>query len=118
MERSALYIRLVVATTASAASVLFVAFYCLLSLCVVPKRIHVKPDDLMEWLPGFTQYVVACRWYACFVPAFFCAFGVFALNRWKNRAAFEVAVGCQWLFAIIWTGLCLLAWMLPEIPHT
>jgi hypothetical protein len=118
MERSALYIRLVVATTASAASALFVAIYCFLSLWTVPSRFHVKLDDLMRWLPRLTQYVVACRWYAFFVPAFLCAFGVFALHRWKNRAAFEVAVGCQWLFVVIWSALCVLAWMLLDMPQS
>src|SRR4051812_40735455 len=111
MERAVLYIRLVVATTASAASALFVAIYCVFSLCLVPSRVHVN------MLPMLTQYVVACRWYALFVPASLCAFGVFALQRWKNRAAFEIAVGCQWLFVVIWSALCLLAWMLPEIPY-
>ena len=118
MERSVLYIRLVVATIAAAASVLFVALYSLLSLILVPGRVHVylKPDDLIHWLPRCTQFMVHYCWYAFSAPALLFAFGAFALHRWKNRAAFELAVGCQWLFAIVWFALCLLAWLLPEIP--
>jgi len=118
MERSAPYLRLAVATLAAAMAVLFVAGYCGLALIVVPARVHLhlKPDDLMRWLPGCTHYVVHYRWYASFVPVFFCSFGLFALRRWGNKAAFEVAVGCQWLFVVLWPALCLLAWMLPEIP--
>jgi|ERR1017187_2987569 hypothetical protein len=118
MERSVLYTRLVVATAAAAASALFVALYSLLSLIVLPGRVHVylKPDDLMRWLPACTRFMVHYCWYAFSAPALLFAFGAFALHRWKNRAAFELALGCQWLFAIVWFALCLLAWLLPEVP--
>jgi hypothetical protein len=82
MERPVLYIRLVVATVAAAASVLFVALYSLLSLIVVPGRahVHLKPDDLIRWLPGYNQFMVHYCWYAFSAPALFFAFGAFALH--------------------------------------
>lgn len=117
MGRSTLLIRLAVATTVSVASALFVEAYCLVKMSVVRAGAHgyLPPDRLLEWLPGYTRFVVHCRWYALFVPAFFFGLGMVALHRWKIPAAFELAIGCQWLFAVLWAGLCLLVWMLPEI---
>lgn len=111
-------IRLVFATVGATASVAFVALYSQVALAVVPSRIedfHAW-NDLIRWLPTYTQWVVHCGFYAVLLPAVLLLVGILALLKWKSEAVLEIAIGCQWLFAFIWATICLFVWMLPEIP--
>jgi hypothetical protein len=113
MKHPPLYIRLLVATVASTVSVAFVAIYSRLSVFVVIARHHWHFDDF----PRYTQWLTNFRWYALFIPACLLVAGLFVLTRWKSKAAFELVVGCQWLFALVWLLCGLFGWLLPELPY-
>lgn len=116
---AALYVRLAVASVDAVSSTLFVAVYSLLCESVVPARVHFTDwPHLMMWFPRPTYFVIQYSWYAFSVPACLLVLGIFALRRWKGGALFELAVGCQWLFALLWALFCLLVWILPEVPVT
>ena len=111
MERTALYIRLFVATTAAIASSVFVWVYTLTSMGIVRARLGKE----FRGFPGATQAVADLSWYPVIIPVVLFASGILVIHRWKNKAAFELIVGCQWLFAFLWLIYCLLVCLLPEI---
>ena len=71
----------------------------------------------LDQLPKLTQWLATFCWYGLFIPACLLAAGVFVLIRHKKEAAFELAVGCQWLFALTWLVFGLLVWLLPQVPY-
>jgi hypothetical protein len=113
MHLAVLYVRLLVATAGAVASAVFVGIYSRLSVPVVIARDHLR----LEQFPQFTQWLAQFCWYALLIPTCFLASGVLVLNTWKNKAAFELVVGCQWLFALLWFAAGLLVWLLPQIPY-
>jgi hypothetical protein len=104
MKLKSSHIRLLVASAASMVSAVFVATYSALSVPIAIARDHMSFDRF----PYYTQWLANFCWYALLIPACLLAAGVFILMRWKNKAAFEVAVGFQWLFALIWLACGLL----------
>ncbi len=114
MEVRPSYIRLFVATAAATVSVVFVAVYSGLSVPIVRARDHIR----FEMFPQYAQWLAQFCWCALLVPACFFAAGLLVLARWKNKTAFELAVGCQWLFALAWLALSLLVWLLPQVPYS
>jgi hypothetical protein len=113
MERPALYIRLIIATIAAVGSAVFVAFYAPLSMTIVRSRM---PDSLGKPFPDGTQALANCGWYPLLIPILLLASGISVIHLWKNKAAFDLVIGCQWLFALLWLEYCLLMCLLPEIP--
>ena len=114
MERSPHYIRLFIATAAAVTSVVFVALYSFLVTPIVQVRVHLR----LGAFPLFAQWLYHYGWYALVVPLSFLILGISVLRRKKAGAVFEAAVGCQWLFALLWLAFCLLVWLLPEIPYS
>ncbi|MGD1083348.1 MAG: hypothetical protein ABSA47_01200 [Verrucomicrobiota bacterium] len=112
MKNQSLYIRLLIATAAATVSAVFVAIYSGLSVPVVLASVHMHFDVF----PLFTQWLANYCWYALLVPACLLAAGIFVLTRWRNKAAFELVVGFQWLFALVWPLCCFLVWLLPQVP--
>jgi hypothetical protein len=112
MKHQSLFIRLFVATFAATVSAAFVAIYSKLSVFVVIARDHLH----FHSFPPCTQWIANFCWYALLIPVCLLAAGFFVLTRWKSKAAFEMVVGCQWLFALVWLLCGLLAWLLPQVP--
>ena len=112
MEPLALYVRLLLATVAAIASSLFVAAYTSISMDVVRVRLGLRS---FETFPQVTQFLARCGLYSLIVPVCFVVLGVCVIHRWKNKAAFEFAVGGQWLFAFLWLLYGLFACLAPEI---
>ncbi|MCX6924763.1 MAG: hypothetical protein NT154_16345 [Verrucomicrobia bacterium] len=113
MKRQSFYVRLLVASAASTASVIFVAIYSVLSVPIGIARDHVS----LEHFPYYTHCLADYCWYALLVPVCLLAAGLLVLARWKNKAVFELTVGCQWLFALVWPLCGLLIWLLPQVPY-
>ena len=117
-----LYIRLLVATAGAFGSTLLVAIYSYGAVRIFEHlaakiRRFESQHELLEWLPLPTQILVQYRWFALLIPACLLTFGICVIHRWKNRAAFELVVTCQWLFALLWLAFCLLGWLAPYIPN-
>jgi hypothetical protein len=66
--------------------------------------------------PALTQWLANLWWFALLIPGCLLMAGVFAVTRWRSKAAFELAVGCQWLFALAWLMWGLFVWLLPQVP--
>jgi len=113
MERPAHYIRLFVATLAAIGSSIFVWVYTPTSMGIVRVRLGKE----FRGFPGATQALADLAWHPLIIPVIFLASGIFVIHGWKNKAAFELVVGCQWLFAILWVLYCLLVCLLPEISE-
>jgi hypothetical protein len=112
MERSPHYMRLFIATAGAVNSVAFVTFYSMLMAPIVQARVHFR----FEQLPMLTQCVFHYSWFALIVPLSLLIVGVRFLREKKVGVGFETVVGCQWLFAFLWLTICLLVWLLPEVP--
>jgi hypothetical protein len=112
MERPAHYIRLFVATLAAIVSSLFVWVYTPTSMGIVRVRLGKE----FRGFPGATQALADWSWYPVLIPIVLLISGIFVMHRWKSAAAFELVVGCLWLFAFLWLVYCLFVCMLPEIP--
>jgi hypothetical protein len=111
MERLALYIRLFIATVAAIGSTAFVVVYTRLYMSIDGPKLKLQHTDF----PGATKFVADYGWHIFVIPVCFLFFGVFVIHRWKSKAAFELVVGCQWLFAFLWLAFCLLVCLLAEI---
>jgi hypothetical protein len=112
MERPAYYIRLFVATLAAIGSSLFVWVYTPTSMGIVRARLGKE----FIVFPGATQALADWSWYPVLIPIILLISGILVIHRWKSTAAFELVVGCLWLFAFLWLVYCLLVCILPEIP--
>jgi hypothetical protein len=112
MERLALYIRFFVATVAGVASSIFVWVYTPTSMGIV--RARLGPE--FRGFPSATQTLADWSWYPVSIPIVLLILGILVIHRWKNRAAFELVVGCLWLFAFLLLIYCFLVCLLPEIP--
>src|ERR1044071_1145207 len=114
MEHSPKYIRLFCATAGAVSSVAFAAAYSALMAPIIRERVHY----VVQSLPLFTYSFQHYAWYALVVPLSFLIAGIKLLQRSKTGVAFEMVVGCQWLFALIWLACCLLVWLLPQAPYS
>ena len=110
MERPTFYIRLLIATVAAVGSTIFDLIYTRFSMSAEVMRLHLRRVDF----PAVTTFVGYQGWYALAIPAGLLCLGVLAIHRWKSKTAFELAVGCLWLFALFWLGCGLLVCLLPE----
>src|SRR5450432_1988749 len=97
MERAALYIRLIVATIAAVVSSVFVWVYTADSIGVIRARLVGK-----EFFAGGMQTLADWSWHPVLIPIALLVFGILIIHRWKNKAAFELVIGCLWLFAFLW----------------
>jgi hypothetical protein len=113
MKHQPYYIRLAIATVAATVSVAFVGIYSKLSIFVVIAREHWHFNEF----PKFTQWLANLCWYAMLIPGCLLMAGVFAVTRWRSKPAFELAVGCLWLFALTWLMCGLFVWLLPQVPY-
>ncbi len=113
MERSPSYIRLFIATAAAVFSVAFVAAYSSLMPGIIRGTLHVK----IQQFPLLTECLSEKSWYALMVPLCLLMYGVILLRRQRSQAGFEIVVGCQWLFALLWVLFCFLAWILPQAAY-
>jgi hypothetical protein len=111
MERLALYIRLFVATVAAIGSSVFVWVYTPTSMGIVRLRLGHE----FKSFPWATQALADWNWHPVFIPIVLLVSGILVIHRWKNKAAFELVVGCLWLFAFLWFIYCILVCLLPEI---
>ena len=112
MERSLHYVRLLIAVAGAASSVAFVAAYSSLMAPIVRARVHY----VVQHLPLLTYAVQHYAWFVIVVPLSLVIAGIMLLHRKKMGALFEVVVGGLWLFSLLWIMLCLLVWLLPELP--
>lgn len=106
------YIRLLIATLAATGSALFVWVYTLTSMGIVRVRLGRE----FKGFPGATQGLANWGWHPVFIPVALLLFGIFVIHGWKNKAAFELVVGCLWLLAFLWVLCGLIVCLLPEIP--
>jgi hypothetical protein len=111
MLTSPRFIRLSVATMGCISSVVFVALYSRVATPIAVAREHLEFDQL----PQLTQWLAKYCWFGLLVPAALFTAGVFSVVGSKRRSAFELIVGCQWLFAFLWFAICLFIWLLPQI---
>jgi hypothetical protein len=80
---------------------------------VARGRLHYKLS--ISQFPKATLWVAALGWKPLLIPVVLLALGLLILHRRKNMAAFEMVVGAQWLFALLWLAHCLLVCLFPEI---
>ncbi len=113
MQPSPSYVRLFIATVAAVFSVAFVALYSSLMPGIIRGRHNIR----IEQLPLLTECLFEKSWYALTVPVCLLVCGAVILRRNKARAGFEIVVGCQWLFALLWVLFCFLAWILPQAAY-
>jgi hypothetical protein len=113
MKYSPKYMPLFIATAAAVVSVVFAAFYSFLMTPIIRDRVHHVDQSLPLSTYCFQHYAS----YALVVPLSCLMVGITLLNRKKTGVAFEMAVGCQWLFALLWLACCLLVWLLPELSY-
>src|ERR1039457_6381660 len=113
MEHSANYIRLFIATATALVSVVFAALYSFLMTPIIRDRVH----HVVQQPPFSTYCFEHYAWYALVVPLSCLMVGITLLHRKKTGIAFELAVGFQWLFALLWLACCLLVWLLPELSY-
>lgn len=111
MERSAHVVRLVIATIGALASACLIALYSGIHVRAIQYRKQMAPEDL----PEFTAWFVRQQWHVLFFPLCVLALGLLTLRVSKKPATFELAVGIQWLFALLWFACGLLASEFPEI---
>jgi len=105
------YIRLLIATLAATGSALFVWVYTLTSMGIVQVRLGKE----FKGFPGATQAVANWSWHPIFIPVAFLLSCIFIIHHWRNKAAFELVVGCLWLLAFLWVLCGLFVCLLPEI---
>lgn len=111
MTRPSLYIRLIIATLAAMASAVFVWVYPPTSMGTIRSRLGKG----FVGFPRVTEFTAGLSWHPILAPAFLLIVGIFVIHRWKSAAAFELVVGCLWLFAFLWLVWSLFVCMLPEI---
>jgi hypothetical protein len=111
MTRPALYIRLIIATIAAMASAVFVWAYTPTSMQIIRGRLGKG----FVGFPRVTEFIAGLSWHPILIPAILLIIGIFIIHRSKSAAAYELVVGCLWLFAFLWLAWCLFVCTLSEI---
>jgi L-asparagine transporter-like permease len=107
MEPSALIVRLIGAVLASLASAVFVYVYNTIEMH------HARLQNLMNSLPNLTNFYAWASPYGFIVPLLVLVIGILCINI-RKAAIVNLTLSCfGWLFSLIWSLGCILAWKLP-----
>jgi len=104
------YIRLLIATVAATGSCFFVICYTKV------KAMLAQPDRSDFLAMEGTRFLALHGWHMLVIPLVLLLCGIVVVHRWKNKAAFELVVGSQWLFAFLWLAWCILICLVSDIP--
>jgi ABC-type Fe3+ transport system permease subunit len=115
MDRTVLYVRLIIGALAATGSAAFVALYTPTAMEAARGRLDYMVQ--IDRFPKLTLWVAGLTWKPLLIPAVLLALGLLILYRRKSMVAFELVVGAQWLFALLWLAYCLFVCLLPEIPN-
>jgi len=112
MKHSPHYVCLFIATAGAVSSVVFAVAYSFLMTPIIRERVHYVDQQP----PLLTYSLQHYAWYALVFPLGLLMAGIRLLRRKKTGGAFEMVVGGQWLFSVLWVMFCLLVWLLPQLP--
>jgi hypothetical protein len=105
-------LRLVSATTVALLAALFVPVYSRMSR----HAIEFANQEVIGLTP-LNEQLVARGELALLCPLLLLLTGLFVLRFRRHwTVVFEGIVQVAWLFALVWSGLCLLSWQIQSVP--
>ncbi len=113
MTRGVQFLRLL---TAFAISLLACCFVVMYNHASRTRFIFEHPDADSGQVPYIT-FVTLHGAYTFLVPAVGLLIGIVIIWRWpKSHVWFELILSTMWILALVWVGMCLLAWQCVSVP--